>query len=76
MKTDYDRAGKVIGLAMKIHSPLGAGILESVCPKAWPPRGKRSARGSILAMSVWNSKRSFAGQNRHSILRLPVILSK
>jgi GxxExxY protein len=30
MKTEYDLAGKVIGLAMKVHSALDAGFLESV----------------------------------------------
>lgn len=34
MKPEYDLAGKVIGLAMKVHSTLGAGFLESIYQKA------------------------------------------
>jgi GxxExxY protein len=34
MKPEYDLAGKVIGLAMKVHSALGAGFLESIYQKA------------------------------------------
>ena len=34
MKPEYDLAGRVIGLAMKIHTTLGPGFLESVYHKA------------------------------------------
>ena len=34
MKPEYDLAGKVIGLAMKVHRTLGFGFLETVYQKA------------------------------------------